>query len=267
MSSPFPGMDPYLEDPGRWPDVHHRLITIASDALTERLRPKYYVRIEERVYISGEEDPGRTVIAPDIRIAARPGREGHPPESAEPAGVQVVEPVENVVLLDEEIHEAYLEIIDRDRRSVVAVIEVLSPANKVRGSEGLESFVRKRKEVMSSPSHWVAIDLLRAGVGVQTLRPLPPYEYLVHVSRAGRHPRGRFWPIRLPQPLPSIPIPLKPEDPDVPLDLQAVLDTAYDRAGYDLSVDYTRDPVPPLTGEWAEWAGRLLRDKGLLPFS
>jgi hypothetical protein len=42
-----------------------------------------------------------------------------------------------------------------------------------------------------------------------------------------------------------------------------VLDTAYDRAGYDLSVDYTREPVPPLTGEWAAWSDRLLRAKGL----
>ncbi|MCK4452049.1 MAG: DUF4058 family protein [Anaerolineae bacterium] len=27
MPSPFPGMDPYLEYPVRWPDVHHSLIT------------------------------------------------------------------------------------------------------------------------------------------------------------------------------------------------------------------------------------------------
>lgn len=83
-------------------------------------------------------------------------------------------------------------------------------------------------------------------------------------SRAGRHPRGRFWPIRLSQPLPSIPIPLKPDDPDVSLDLQTVLSTAYNRAGYDLSVDYAREPVPPLNGEWASWADQLLRARGLL---
>ena len=72
MPSPFPGMDPYLEEPGLWPDVHHRLITVTSDTLAAALRPKYYVRIEERVYLSDESDPGRRVIIPDVRIADRP---------------------------------------------------------------------------------------------------------------------------------------------------------------------------------------------------
>ncbi len=27
MPSPFPGMDPYLEPPHLWPDVHHALIS------------------------------------------------------------------------------------------------------------------------------------------------------------------------------------------------------------------------------------------------
>lgn len=158
MPSPFPGMDPFLEDPGLWPDVHHGIIFEARATLSSQLRPKYFVRIEERVYISDESVPGRTVIGPEIFIAAHPGREGHP---LRPAGVQVIEPVEATVLLDEEIHEAYLEIIDREQRHVVAVIEVLSPTNKVRESRGRQSFERKRNEIMDSPSHWVAVDLLR----------------------------------------------------------------------------------------------------------
>jgi hypothetical protein len=267
MPSPFPGMDPFLEDPGLWPDVHHRLITIASDLLADRLRPKYYVRIEERVYISDEDDPGRSVIAPDIRVAARAGWEQHPlgAGEAEAARVKVAEPVENVVLLDEEIHEARLEIVDRDGHRVVTVIEVVSPANKVPKSDGRASFERKRREVMGSETHWVAIDLLRGGERVRTRRRLPPHEYLVHVSRAERYPRGQFWPIRLSQRLPVILIPLKPEDPDAPLDLQAVLATTYDRAGYDLSVEYTREPVPPLAGEWSAWSDALLKAHGLRP--
>lgn len=72
MPSPFPGMDPYLEEPGLWPDVHTRIMTRVSDVLTEVLRPKYYVRIEERVYISEEGDPGRKVLIPDIEISVRP---------------------------------------------------------------------------------------------------------------------------------------------------------------------------------------------------
>jgi hypothetical protein len=50
MPSPFPGMNPYLEDPELWPGVHGRLIVAIADFLSPQLRPKYFVAIEERTY-------------------------------------------------------------------------------------------------------------------------------------------------------------------------------------------------------------------------
>ena len=44
MPSPFPGMDPYLEEPRRWPDVHQSLITYIRDALQPAVRPRYFAR-------------------------------------------------------------------------------------------------------------------------------------------------------------------------------------------------------------------------------
>ena len=93
-------------------------------------------------------------------------------------------------------------------------------------------------------------------------RKLGPHEYLVHVSTTSLRPRGKLFPIRLGQRLPIIPIPLKPEDPDARLDLQAVLDSAYDRAGYDLEIDYRVEPEPPLEAPLAAWADELLRIQG-----
>lgn len=263
MPSPFPGMDPYLEDPGHWPDVHHEIISEARAFLGVQLRPKYQVRIEDRVYISDENDPGRSVIVPDIRIAAQPSRQGHAFEPREAGGVDVVEPVVATTMIDDEIREARLEIVDRESRLVVTVIEFLSPTNKVVGSRGRASFELKRQEVMNSPSHWVEIDLLRGGVGVRTREALPPCDYLAHVSRVEMRPKGLNWLIQLSQRLPVLPIPLREGDADGSLDLQAVLATAYDRARYDLSIGYDKDPVPPLTGEWVEWSDRLLKAGGL----
>jgi Protein of unknown function (DUF4058) len=48
MPSPFPGMDPYLEHPGMWPEVHHRLISAIADALEQALSLDYRVAIEKR---------------------------------------------------------------------------------------------------------------------------------------------------------------------------------------------------------------------------
>lgn len=60
-----------------------------------------------------------------------------------------------------------------------------------------------------------------------------------------------------------IPIPLKAGDPDARLDLQAVLDAAYDRVGYDMEIDYRTEPEPPLDAELAAWSDQLLRSKRL----
>jgi hypothetical protein len=256
-------MDPFLENPALWADVHHEILSEARAVLSGRLRPRYGVRIEERVYISDENDPGRTVLVPDLSIVERHDWAGSSSGTRASTDVDVIEPIVEVTMLQDEIHEPRIEIIDFENKKVVTVIEVLSPSNKVLGSRGRASFESKRREVLDSSTHWVEIDLLRSGERVWTRRPLPPCEYLVHVSRMSKRPKGLIWPIRLPQRLPSIPIPLKLEDPDASLELQTVLDTAYDRAGYDLSVDYSRDPTPPLPKEWEAWADKWLEEKGV----
>jgi hypothetical protein len=117
----------------------------------------------------------------------------------------------------------------------------------------------KRREVLNSDVHWVEIDLLRAGVSSVTHPALNPSDYRVFAYRGGRRTRGKYWPISVRQVLPVIGIPLRGEDPDVPLDLSAVFKAVYDRASYDLSLDYRKEPQPPLAGDDAKWARELLR--------
>jgi hypothetical protein len=252
-------MDPYLEEPGLWPDVHHELISVARELLNKQLRPKYHVRIEERVYLSDENDPGRQVIIPDVRVAgADQGARMTTAREATTGGAAVAEPVELTTLIEDEIHEARLEVIDRDQRSVVTVIEILSPANKIPGSRGRASYQQKRAEVMNSSSHFVEIDLLRSGAALAARELVPPADYYVHVSRKSERPKGLVWPIQLPQRLPVVPVPLLVEDGQTPLDLQQVLATAYDRAGYDLQIDYNQEADPPLPEKYRQWAGEVL---------
>ena len=49
MSSPFPGMNPYLE--GIWHDFHERFLPAAAAYLVPQVRPKYIVTIDENVYL------------------------------------------------------------------------------------------------------------------------------------------------------------------------------------------------------------------------
>src|SRR5256885_754590 len=113
MPSPFPGMDPYLEEPGLWPDVHHRLISEIQSVLNDRLRPKYFARVEERIYVSDENDPGRTVIIPDVRVMeARHSPRRQPPADVASTTALLDEPqaIEVTTMIDEEIREARLEV-------------------------------------------------------------------------------------------------------------------------------------------------------------
>jgi hypothetical protein len=258
-------MDPYLENPGLWPDVHHGLISESQALLGAQLRPKYLVRVEERAYIDDVSDDEfkPQLRIPDVEVLGRPGWEEAQFVEEATSGSEVTEPILATTWFEEEIHEAFLKILDRESRDVVTVIEILSPTNKAPGSRGRESFEQKRREIMYSTSHWVEIDLLRGTRMVPVPKKAGPHEYLVHVSKKGLRPRGLLYPIRLTQRLPVIPIPLKAGDPDGRLDLQAVLNAAYDRGNYDLETDYRKEPRPPLKGDLAAWSDQLLQSKGL----
>ena len=138
MAMIFPGMDPYLEDPALWPGVHAPLIVYIRDQLQPLIEPQYIAAVEERVYLEG---PGREVI-PDVWIRREP---------ASSAAIALAEAPsdgpEVLVVPDLEVHESYIEILDRATgQKVVTVIEVVSPTNKAQGA-GRDSYVEKQLEV------------------------------------------------------------------------------------------------------------------------
>lgn len=51
MPSPFPGMNPYLEQEDVWPDFHERFIPWVATLLGGQLRPRYIVKIDEHIYV------------------------------------------------------------------------------------------------------------------------------------------------------------------------------------------------------------------------
>jgi hypothetical protein len=257
MPSPFPGMDPYLEDPRLWPDVHHRLISVIAEMLLTRIRPSYFVQVQERVYLSDQDDPGHSYYVPDVHLVetAWPSRPGGQATAVIDASILVASPVPL------EVREPYLEVQDTFDRSVITVIEVLSSSNKVPGANGLKSYCDKRDAILKTSTQFVDIDLLRGGQRPRWLRHAPQPDYVAHASVEAGKPEGRLWKMRLEEHLKTIGIPLKHGEPPAPLDLQAVLNTVYDRAGYDLVIDYTAEPTPRFTPRQATWAYAFLKDK------
>ena len=248
IHSPFPGMDPYLEAPSLWPDVHTRLMTIIGEQLTPLLAPKYLAELQTQVVIDRLDDDPQVVL-PDVSVTSPDVSAGAPSAVA----VAAPAPVQVRVPLDVPTRLVSVYIRQRETARLVAVIELLSPVNKRRG-KGRDEYLEKRRTFLTSPVHVIEIDLLRRYPRMPFDDPLPPAHYLVMVCKAGERPRSSVWPISVRQLLPTIPIPLLPPDPPVPLDLGQALRTAYERARYDLRVDYHKPPVPPLSPADAAWA-------------
>lgn len=254
--SPFPGMDPYLEASTIWPDVHTSLMSIFREQLTPLLAPKYLAELETQVVIDRIDDEPQVVL-PDVSITT--------PEvpTDVPAAVAVAAPapVRVRVPLDVPTRLVSIHIRQREPERLVAVIELLSPVNKRRG-KGREAYLDKRRTFLTSPVHVIEVDLLRSYPRMPFDDPLPPAHYIVMVCKAGERPNSSVWPISVRQPLPTIPIPLLPPDPPVPLDMGQALRTAYERARYDLRVDYRQPPVPPFSPADAVWVEALLGAAG-----
>lgn len=251
MPSPFPGMNPYLEQEAVWQGFHDRLIPAISDALTPQVRPHFIVQIGEHLYVHPSEGWQRVRIgSSDVDVAVAPGT----PSSA--PGTATLEAPAHVLLPDTDVDkETYLEIRDRQSRELITVIELLSPTNKKAGPDR-EQYLAKRANVLHSTAHFVEIDLLR-GWSRMPSENAPESDYCIMVSQVSDRPRAAYWPVKLRDPLPPIPIPLREPVPLAYLDLQAVLHLVYDRAAYEDYI-YHGQPTPGLDREDAAWAHGIL---------
>jgi hypothetical protein len=252
MPSPFPGMNPYLEQSDTWEDFHQNFMTRAQEVLSPQVGANYLVKIETRLYLrelAAEER--RFVGRADVAVTDTP-----PGESTPGVGAAVVTaPLDLYLPAVDTQRESYLEIHDRRERRVVTVVELLSPANKTPGADHA-AYLGKRRSLLASQTHLVEIDLRRGGVRPQPPE-LPPCDYYVLVSRYQQRPRVGVWPIGLRDRLPVIPVPLTPPDPDVSLDLQELLHRIYDAAGYAKYI-YDEEPHPPLLPADAVWARQFV---------
>jgi hypothetical protein len=193
----------------------------------------------------------------------RRGGTGGPVAPAPPRGWPVV-----VTVPHDERREPFIEIRapgDSGERLVTA-IELLSPSNKTSGERGSELYLRKQRELLDSPTHLVEIDLFRGGVHTSAV-PLDRlsalvgrFDYHVSVHRSDRFEDYLVYAFRLEERLPEVAIPLLPGDPEVPMDLQVVLNRAYETGPYRRRIRYADSaPIPPLSPDQGEWAARILQ--------
>jgi hypothetical protein len=264
MPSPFPGMDPFLEDPAVFPDLHDSLITYSRESLQSRLPEPYYCVIGSRIWM----EPHQRLIGPDVRVQ-RKVRKAARHKSGGTAVRTRSEPV-IISVIPEEVRETLVEIRVPDERGdrLVTVIEVLSPTNKTMGAPGRESYLRKQEEVLDSKVHLIEVDLLRGGAHTTAvakdiaLHTAGPFDYHVCLRDFERPNHYSVYPVRLEDKLPEIIVPLLPGDAPMTLDVQQLFDRCYDTGPYDRWVQYDREmPAPPLSAEQIKWVKQILAGK------
>lgn len=267
MPSPFPGMDPYLENPEIFPDLHDSVITYLRETIQASLPAPYFAALGRRIWI----EVSRRSIEPGVQIQ----RERAVAKSARPATTtrmaatsQLVPRPITVKIAHDEIREPFVEIYTRgdDGKRLVTSIEVLSLSNKTPGAQGRELYLCKQMKLLASKANLVEIDLLRAGEHVSAV-PLDAIasacgEFDYHISvHCYENPETFFvYPIALEERLPPVAIPLLTGDAPVTLDLQAVFERCYDAGPYSREVRYGEDLIVPAPEpEQAAWVDGIMK--------
>lgn len=250
MTYPFPGMNPWLERPALWHDVHHSLLSALRDDLAPRLRPRYFVAVETHTYVSTASDVWSASRYPDVMVIQRGGHAVKETTLMEQSPYVMVD-----LPLGESVEEGYLMVQVVPTGEVVTVIELLSHIKKQKGRDR-DAYLEKRDSLLNSHVHFVELDLLRAGP------PMPFTEhtdssYRLFIRRRERPSKARLYPFNVRDTIPTFLLPLLPDDTEPLVDLGALVAQVYERAGYDLIINYAQPPEPPLSDEDAAWAGGL----------
>ncbi|NET30547.1 MAG: DUF4058 family protein [Cyanothece sp. SIO1E1] len=261
-SSPFPGMDPYLEQPAFWSSFHSRLIVAIANVIESELAAQYYVEVETRTYLNNEA--GSLLIGiPDAVVVSV--QTPLPNSSSESKGKVTMQarPQKITLPMPETVQERYLEIREIETGTVITTLEVLSPKNK-RTGPGRIAYEKKRQQVLGSFTHLVELDLLRGGEPMVMLGDITPTDYRAVVSLAYQRPAADLYGFTIREPMPVFPVPLQAEAEAVLLPLQTIFEQVYQQGRYQTRIHYSDwEPQPPLSAEDYAWMVALFKQKGL----
>ena len=226
MPSPFPGMDPYLENEELWPLFHHQLVLCLYQILLPGLVDRYRARVSQRVYAT--------------------------------------EQALFTSIVHEEHREDYIEIRQRNDGKLVTLLDVVSPPNKTTRS-GREAYLDKRREGRNASANLVELDLVLQGQPTleYSRDGLPDWDYAVTVTRASQPERYEIYTATLQKRLPRFRLPLAADDRDTVLDLHTAFTRCYDQGGFAAKIDYARDPVTSLNAEDKQWLDEVLKQQKL----
>jgi hypothetical protein len=225
MPSPFPGMDPYLEDENLWPVFQHHLVTCLYQILLPGLGDRYRARVGQRRYAT--EQPLFT----------------------------------SILRLDHS--EELIEIRHRSDGRLITLIDVVSPTNKTT-DPGRQAYLDKRRDARAAGANLVEIDLVLQGRQMLDCSREGQCDFVVDYAitalRASQPSHYEMWAGNLQRVLPSrCKLPLARDDRDVVVDLQTTFARTFDQGGFAGNIDYAKDPPTVLSEDNRTWLDGFLK--------
>ena len=225
MPGPFPGMDPYLEDPAHWPAFHKLLVTALYQAMLPGLVDRYRARVGVREYTA------TTALFTSVTTEAH--------------------------------REEFVEVRSRDDGRLVTLVEAVSLGNRTT-PEGRAVYLAARARAAEARAAVVEVDLLTQGKPLLDYARdgLPAHDHTVTVTRGGTPDRYEIYTAAVSKRLPRFRLPLAADDKDTIFDLQSAVHRAYDLGdfGTALAGNYG-GPLPAdvvLSGDTRDWVAAHL---------
>jgi len=250
-------MDPYLETPAFWADFHATFIGCWREAIAAELPDNYDARLDETVNFVQMSPEVIKLIYPDIAVSREPNRTKL--SRSKSSETLLLDPVHIPHEFLEEVRQTRIKILRRPERSLVGVLELLSPYNK--SGEGFNEYRAKRKGILQQKVHLVELDLLVGGHRLPLSKPLPSADYYTLISRAENRPNCEVYHWKLRDTLPAIPIPLRAPDREITVDLGKVFRETYERGRYERVLYYAEPPKAPLNRKDTQWATSIASKK------
>ena len=263
MPDIFPGMNPYLEHPDLWPLIHPQFVSALANLLEQEVSNRYKIIIRKRVYrVSGEDS---LVVEQSVNDSLVNGsnRTG----TTKGSFITAQQPIPTYIAVPQTIQEDYIEVVDHHIGTTVTIIEVLTPQKK-RPGRGRDNYEQRCEAIFGSDTHFVEVDLLRGWEPISAYGPSDT-DYQVLVSRSDQRPKAELYTWQVNAPIPALTIPLsRPQDGEgtqacCKVDLKDALNDVCASSIRTLSINYERDPIPPLPIEASRWLSNLLEQSGL----
>jgi Protein of unknown function (DUF4058) len=256
LNSPFPGFDPWLEDPVFWEDFHRQFIVDLAREIVAAMPGSYDARIDQRLRVIERETAHTTFRQPDIGIEYRgvEYRGGSSDGGVATLDAVSIEPQIVTGLETIEERDVWIEIVRLPDRKLVTAIEVLSPSNKT--NEGIGEYRGRRSEYHQQRAHVVEIDFLQGGRRTDYTSHAKTGDCFYSVARYPRSGQVEVYAWSLKDKLPTLPIPLKAPDKDLAINFAKVFQQTFTLGRYRNRLRYG-EYAPPVKAEHQPWAEGL----------